>query len=94
MKKVIINIHSFVDVITNSSTEIYVCSSIRSENYIKELFREKCEATGEIDWYNHELSITSLEGGNVEIYSWLNDPDWFHEFVRDTFTVVSYNNYG
>lgn len=45
MKKVIkIETHSFVDVITNSSTELFVCNTDKSVEMVKEILTEKYES--------------------------------------------------
>ena len=94
MKKFIIKTHSFVDVITNSSTELFVCDTDKSVDTIKDLFREKCQETNDMDWYDTELYVTELDNGFIEIESWLNDPEWFHDFVNTNFTVISSENLG
>lgn len=40
MKAIIINPHSFVDVITNSSTELFVCDTKKEISFIKEALKE------------------------------------------------------
>lgn len=70
MKK-IINTHSFVDVITNSSTEIFICDGSKSAEMMTLLLREKCEQTNNMDQFNRELTISGHKEG-VEIYSFLN----------------------
>jgi hypothetical protein len=40
MKTFILNYHSFIDVITNSSSELFICSDKNIVNFIKELFKE------------------------------------------------------
>lgn len=46
MKKLIINTHSFVDVITNSSTEIFVTTHDKSVEMIKSIIDTFLEAAG------------------------------------------------
>ena len=90
MIKVKINVHSCIDIITNSSTEIYVVNSNIDIDILKAIFREKCVTTNEMDWYNSELSIYRNEDDTITIYSFLNAPDWFNDFV-EMFKVVSYD---
>lgn len=40
MERLIIRIHSFVDVITNSSTELFVCNTDKSVDMVKSLIDE------------------------------------------------------
>ena len=40
MKTFILNYHSFIDVITNSSSELFICSDKKIVNFIKELLKE------------------------------------------------------
>lgn len=90
MTKIVIDTHSFIDVITNSSTEIFVCKTDKSVEMIQDLFREICEKHGDMDWYHNELRISELDDGKIQIMSWLNDPDWFIGYVKATFTVIRY----
>lgn len=46
MKPIIINYHSFVDLITNSSTEIYISCHTKSVEYLKELIDSLLKASG------------------------------------------------
>lgn len=41
MEKIYINIHSFIDVITNSSTEIFMLDSKKAADVIREIIKEK-----------------------------------------------------
>lgn len=88
MKKLIINKHSFIDIITNSSMEIFICDNSKSVDFIKMMLRAKCEETGEMDWHDNELSVYELDDNEIEIYSFLNDPDWFCDFVYKNFNVI------
>ncbi len=90
MIKVKVSVHSCIDIITNSSTEIYVVDSNIDIDILKGIFKEKCVATNEMDWYNSELSIYRNEDSTITIYSFLNAPDWFNSFV-EIFKVVSYD---
>ena len=48
MKEIfLVNVHSFSDVITNSSTDIFACKSQKSVDTIKELLNEIATAAGE-----------------------------------------------
>ena len=76
--------------VTNSSTEIYVVDSNIDIDILKAIFKEKCVATNEMDWYNSELSIYRNEDDTITIYSFLNALDWFNDFV-EMFKVVSYD---
>jgi len=84
--------HSFVDLITNSSTELFVVNTHKSAYTVREMFREKCEKEDDLDWFDTELSIYSNdEEGSVTIYSFLNETDWFYNFIHKHFTVISHD---
>jgi|GEM_PF-7004832 len=42
----IISVHSFSDIITNSSTDIFACKTKQSVKAVKELLSEMCKASG------------------------------------------------
>jgi len=46
MEKVVLNVHSIIDVITNSSTEIYTCTHGKTIEYMKELLNSVLKAGG------------------------------------------------
>lgn len=78
----IINIHSTVDLITNSSTEIFTFDSEHSEGTIRSMLYDLCKDNNDFDWYDKELRVTDLGNGRIEIYSWLNEPDWIYDFIK------------
>ena len=87
MKK-IIKVHSTIDYITNSSSEIFTISNEMGVDSVREIIRNKCEVEGDLEWFESEVSINSIDDDNIEIYSFLNDPDWFNDFVEETFNVI------
>lgn len=69
MKEVfIINVHSFVDVITNSSTELFVLDSDKTLETITALVKAK-EAEYPPD-YGHYVSVSEVEQCDIE---WVMD---------------------
>jgi hypothetical protein len=42
-KPIIVNVHSIVDVITNSSTELFVCDTKKSIEQVKEILEKMLE---------------------------------------------------
>lgn len=53
-----INIHSFVDVITNSSTELFVCNTDKSVDMVADILREKLEQFNTLNDTNHTFEET------------------------------------
>jgi hypothetical protein len=50
MKQIlIVNVHSMIDVITNSSTELFVCDTDKSIETVKELLKELLEKYDELE---------------------------------------------
>lgn len=91
MKKLgTIILHSVIDVITNSSTEIFTFDTDLSEILIRDMLREKCEETDEMDWFNNELTVTQLDNNRIELYSFLNEPDWIYDWLKQ-FENLSYD---
>jgi len=45
-KSIAVDIHSFVDIITNSSTELFVCDTKKSIEQVEEILREKLKHFG------------------------------------------------
>ena len=44
-----------------------------------------------MDWFKKELTTSTNDDGNVEVFSFLNAPDWFYDFMYETFKVISYD---
>lgn len=92
MSVIKIQLHSIVDLITNSSTELFTINTNISVYVIRDIFEEKCKLTNEMEWFEKELSINyGDKDGQVTIYSFLNDPDWFYDFIYENFTVISHD---
>jgi hypothetical protein len=83
----LIKIHSFIELITNSSTEIFTLSE-ESEHMVRDILKKEAERNGDLDWFNEEVTVSTNEDGTIEIYSFLNDPEWFRDFVKNTFNVI------
>jgi hypothetical protein len=59
MEKLLINIHSFVDVITNSSTELFVCETDKALDVVKSLVYDlESKYPNE---YGHKLMVDVAE---------------------------------
>ena len=56
---IIVDVHSFVDVITNSSTELFVCDTDKSVDMVEALVKEIESAHP--NEYGHMLSIEKME---------------------------------
>lgn len=91
MVQITINYHSFVNLITNSSTELFTVDTQTPIYVIEEMFDEKCKQTEEMKWFDFELSIYENPNGTITIYSFLNEPSWFEEFIYKNFTVISHD---
>jgi len=86
----IIDIHSFIDVITNSSTELFVCNSDKTVGEIEQLIREK-EAIwptqyGEYVHVDNE-DIIHLMNNKFNV-NWYNDAD-----VEETIGALEFLGY-
>jgi len=79
--------HSSVDLITNSSTVIFTVND-SSVDMIREIIFVKCQETDDLDWFERDLTVDELENNTIEIYSFVNDPDWFCDFIKNNFNVV------
>lgn len=58
MERIIISIHSFVDVITNSSTELFICDTDKSVETVRDIVYAM-----EKKWpneYGHKLSVDAM----------------------------------
>jgi hypothetical protein len=87
MKK-LIKIHSTVELITNSSTEIFTLAKEHDAFYVKEILRLKAKEEGDLEWFESNVTVSTIDNGTVEVYSKLNDPDWFNDFVEKYFNVI------
>ena len=95
MKFTIQKPHSVIDLITNSSMEMFLVEGNVSINAIDEMLHDKCENSEDpfdMEWYNNELSIYEDGRGNIEVHSFLNEPDWLYDFMYSTFKVIEYDN--
>jgi len=89
-----IKLHSIVDLITNSSTEIFTVSDDNGEHFIKELLRKEASKYDDLEWFENDVNITTNDDGSIEIYSSINDPEWFNEFMYKNFNVTNFENWG
>jgi hypothetical protein len=67
MKKdtIIISVHSFIDVITNSSTELFVCDTDKSVEVVKSMVDEMQERYP--NEYGHRLSTCAMDPNDWRI---------------------------
>lgn len=88
-----IQLHSFIDLITNSSTELFIVKADKTVDTIKDMIYERCEGDREKDWYDAELDIYANDDDETQItiYSFLNGPHWLEEFIYKHFTVISHD---
>ncbi len=61
-KKIIVKIHSFIDVITNSSTEIFVTETDKEVKEVEAILKEKWELFKKLypDCYNSSLPLSGI----------------------------------
>lgn len=95
MKTYFLKLHSIVDLITNSSTEIFILDTNKTAELVYELIKEKCKESNDLydlDWCTKgELSVTQTSENTVKIFSWLNEPDWLQDWLYENFTVISHD---
>jgi len=87
-KSYTIKFHSVIDVITNSSQEMFVIRKEKELDIVDAVIKYKCEKLGEfaIEWYNREYTISYNEyRDTIEIDSFLNMPDEIRELITDYF---------
>lgn len=84
--------HSAVDLITNSSTEIFIIKNA-TENIIKTLVGMACTFHNELDWFQKEAEFSTLDDGSVQIYSVINGPEWLEEYLQQFFKEVQRREY-
>ena len=64
MKKIFIDIHSYVDIITNSSTEIFICDTDKTLELVRSLVYEiEKKFPNE---YGHKLSVDYADSYEIE----------------------------
>lgn len=82
--KYLISIHSVVDLITNSSTEIFLIDQPKEKlDLFYEIVEAICVSPNEIDWLNRECQITwDEEECAIRLYSFLNMPDCVDSFLE------------
>jgi hypothetical protein len=86
MKTLVINQHSFVDVITNSSTELYVCDKEKSLEAVKEILvnilNSHNKATGREDAFEDVFSEPHFYT-QKEFDEWKKSNDKYKEEYSD-----------
>jgi hypothetical protein len=104
MKKkiLVLNIHSFVDIITNSSTELFVGDSKKSIEAIEEIIQEFLDSLAKIDDSKPQkvddiLTISMIDESNVEEHlEDLLNYDVIPRFIKDLkgkYKPIDWNNY-
>jgi len=83
MKQIKIPIHSFIDVITNSSTEIFVQSHKNTIKYAKELINTLLKAGG-CDKKAEDLFEFNLEPSDIDTYDYRIDDKIDENNLEDT----------
>ena len=63
--KNIIKIHLLIEVITNSSTEIFVLDDSKSESFVEEILKNKCELEDDLEWFQTEVTVTTRPDGCI-----------------------------
>lgn len=92
MLRIKIQPHSFVDLITNSSTELFTIKADRSVWIVRDMIYEQCRSDRDKDWFDAELRVYENDDETqITIYSFLNDPHWLEEFIYKNFTVISHD---
>lgn len=79
-----IKVHSVIDVITNSSTELFIIESDyrTSLKMITTVIETICREIGHMKWFHEEFRIAyNEEYDTIEIFSWLNLPDEVEYFL-------------
>lgn len=72
--KYIINIHSFIDVITNSSTELFVCNTDKTLETIETLVYEMEKQYP--NEYGHKLSVDYCDDYQLqEVFGYIEEED-------------------
>ena len=74
MEKILINIHSFIDVITNSSTELFVCETDKALEVVRGLvFDMERQYPNE---YGHRLSVEAADDHELqEAFGYFEEED-------------------
>lgn len=60
-KTILINLHSFVDVITNSSTELFVCDTDKSVEVVKQILQDKLDSWNRNEGHNRSFDDVFCE---------------------------------
>jgi hypothetical protein len=82
MKPITISTHSFVDLITNSSSELFICDTTKSIETVKEIIKELAVL------HNKQLELSEKDGryGKVNI-----DGLWIDVFREPTVSSVTFD---
>ncbi len=94
MQKILVPIHSFVDLITNSSSELFVCDTKKSVEAVKEIIEKLAELYNEkikfIDDVRTEINIDHLWTGifnepevckfDFSLYNFPHSDEWFNMY--------------
>ena len=80
-----IKVHSVIDVITNSSTELFIIESDyrTSLKMITTVIEAICREIGHMKWFHEEFSIAyNEEYDTIEVFSLLNLPNEVEYFLE------------
>lgn len=104
-ERFIVSAHSFIDVITNSSTELFVVESDKTVEVLERIVEKIWNKTAQ--WWS-DLEIKSIDTINIDADDWYsfkpedgkqyfeisvernNTTKEFREEIEKTFTVVEY----
>jgi len=87
MKSVIvINTHSFVDLITNSSSELFVCNTKKTTDMVRDLLQKLLNAHGELQGNFDRYQFSSVFG-TIEEAPYIFDLDKFDETVVESYKL-------
>jgi hypothetical protein len=90
MEKFVINIHSMVDTITNSSTEIFAIDTDQQLSVIEGIIREKEKVYP--NEYGYGMSVDFAEEWDIEsIYGFYDDEDVIKYLKAKGYTVLPPN---
>ncbi|HKZ43146.1 MAG TPA: hypothetical protein VJ044_19465 [Candidatus Hodarchaeales archaeon] len=85
MEKAFINIHSFVDIITNSSTELFVCDTDKSVEVVEDLINEIQDKYP--NEYGHRLSVKLADEYELGYYLDINDEEAIERLRRREYKI-------
>ena len=87
----IINPHSFVDVITNSSTELFVCDTNKSVELVKEILASNSDLYGYNEPFLFSIKEYRKNKNNYPfIDGWFKDADDYNDIKESRLEIIEY----